>query len=140
MNVSQIMSAHPVTIGLDDPLSMVKEIFDHAKFHHLLATDEGKLIGVISDRDLLKSISHNLDTNNYTYKDLATLNKRVHQIVTRKPVTLGPDDSVADAIAIFNSYSISCIPIVDADNVPVGILSWRDILKHFQEILDEPKA
>jgi len=136
MNVSQIMSANPVSVGLDDSLGAVKDIFDNAKFRHLIVIEEGKLFGVLSDRDLLRAISPNIGTNNYTPKDLETLKKRVHQIVTRKPITLLPDAPVADAVAIFNSHRISCIPIVDADNIPVGIVSWRDIMKNFQQICD----
>jgi acetoin utilization protein AcuB len=137
MNVCQIMSEHPVSVGLDDSLGAVKDIFDNAKFHHLLVIEEGKLFGIISDRDLLRHISPNIGTNNYTVKDLDTLKKRVHQIVTRKPITLHPDATIADAVAIFNEQRISCIPIVDNENVPVGIVSWRDILKNFQKICDE---
>jgi acetoin utilization protein AcuB len=140
MKVRQIMSANPVTVGLDDSLGQVKEIFDNAHFHHLLVIEEGKLHGVISDRDLFKNISPNIGTNVYTPKDLDTLKKRVHQIVTRKPVTLGPDAGINEAVAIFNTHRISCIPIVDADNVAIGILSWRDIMKHFTEICDEHGA
>lgn len=138
MNVCQIMSEHPVSVGLDDSLGAVKDIFDNAKFHHLLVIEDGKLFGIISDRDLLRHISPNIGTNNYTVKDLDTLKKRVHQIVTRKPITLQPEATIADAVAIFNEHRISCIPIVDSENVPVGIVSWRDILKNFQKICDEP--
>jgi acetoin utilization protein AcuB len=134
------MSANPVTVGLDDPLSVVKDIFDNAHFHHLLVVDEGELVGVVSDRDLLRSISCNIGTNMYTPKDLETLKKRVHQIVTRKPVTLSPDATVEEAIAVFNTHRISCIPIIDASGVAVGILSWRDILKNFQRICDDKLA
>lgn len=140
MKVSQIMSAHPVTVGLDDSLSVVKDIFDNARFHHLLVIEEGKLIGVLSDRDLLKNISCNIGTNVYTPKDLDTLKKRVHQVVTRKLITLGPDATIEDAVALFNTHRISCIPIVDADGAAVGILSWRDILKNFQRIIDDKLA
>jgi acetoin utilization protein AcuB len=137
MNVGQIMSEHPVSVGLDDSLGAVKDIFDNAKFHHLLVIEEGKLFGVVSDRDLLRNISPNIGTNNYTVKDLDTLKKRVHQIVTRKPITLHPEAPIADAVDIFNNHRISCIPIVDHENIPVGIVSWRDILKNFQKICNE---
>ncbi len=140
MKISKIMSANPVTVSLDDPLSVVKDIFDSAKFHHLLVIDEGKLVGVVSDRDLLKSISCNIGTNTYTPKDLDTLKKRVHQIVTRKPITLPPEATVDEAIAVFNTHRISCIPVVDADGAAVGILSWRDILKNFHHICDDKLA
>lgn len=134
MKVSEIMSANPVTVGLDDALAVVKDIFDNARFHHLLVVDEGELVGVVSDRDLLKAISPNIGTNVYTPKDLDTLKKRVHQIVTRKPITLAPDADVMDAVAIFNTHRISCIPVIDAANAAVGILSWRDIMKNLPRI------
>jgi acetoin utilization protein AcuB len=137
MNIGQIMSTHLVTVELDDKLSTVKDIFDNAPFHHLLVIEEGKLIGVLSDRDLFKAISPNIGTGRTTSQDLATLNKRVHQIVTRKPITLSPDASAAEAAAIFLDHKISCIPVVDENNVAVGILSWRDI---FKMILHRPIA
>lgn len=134
MKVGDIMSANPVTVGLDDALAVVKEIFDNARFHHLLVIDEGQLVGVVSDRDLLKAISPNIGTNVYTPKDLDTLKKRVHQIVTRKPITLSANADVMEAVAIFNTHRISCIPVVDAANAAVGILSWRDIMKNLARI------
>jgi len=129
MNVGSIMSTKLVTVQLDDKLSLVKEIFDTVKFHHLLAVEDGQLYGVVSDRDLLRALSPYIGSTVESARDLATLNKRVHQIMTRKPVTLRPEASVADAIALFLAHGISCIPIVDADMRPVGILSWRDILR-----------
>ena len=137
MKLSEIMSRSPVCIALDDSLGDVKEIFDNAHFHHLLVVENEKLIGVVSDRDLLRSISPNIGTNRYTVTDLATLNKRVHQITTRRPITLHEANTVNDAVAVFNEHQISCIPIVDLEGKPVGIISWRDIFKHFDQICSE---
>ncbi|MDR1310727.1 MAG: CBS domain-containing protein [Burkholderiaceae bacterium] len=129
MNLKDIMTRNPITIGLDESLATVKEIFDTYKFHHLLVVEEGKLFGVVSDRDLLKAISPNIGTMVVTYKDLATLNKRVHQVMSRKPVTLREDATIAEAAALINTHRISCIPIVDEEFRPVGIVSWRDLIK-----------
>ena len=129
MNVGSLMSSKIVTVELDDKLSAVKDIFDTVKFHHLLAVEEGKLYGVVSDRDLLRALSPYIGSTVETPRVLATLYKRVHQIMTRKPITLGPEAPLADAIALFLAHGISCIPIIDQDDRPVGILSWRDILK-----------
>ena len=137
MLIRDIMSKSPVSVSLDDHLDMVKEIFDHAKFHHLLVVEEGKLFGVISDRDLLKAISPHIGTNRYTMRDLETLAQPVHRIVTRKPLTLMADASVDAAVAIFNAHNISCIPIVDDAGAAVGIVSWRDIMKAFPTLRAE---
>ena len=129
MKVDKIMTKRLVTVKLDDSLKVVKVIFDNEGFHHLLVVESGNLHGVISDRDMLKALSPNIGTLAETNKDAITLNKRVHQIMTRKPVTLTSNAGLYDAIEIFNSHNISCIPVVDDENEPVGIISWRDILK-----------
>ena len=132
MKVKEIMSANVVTVELDDKLAVVKDAFENLKFHHLLVVEDLKLLGVISDRDLFKALSPNIGTSTESYKDAATLNKRVHQIMTRHPIVLDEDATIDDAIDLFNTHSISCIPIVNNDNAPVGIVSWRDVLKALQ--------
>jgi acetoin utilization protein AcuB len=129
MDVRQIMTTGVVTVELDDKLVHVKDLFDHHRFHHLLVIDGKQLCGVVSDRDLLKAMSPNLGTIAETAKDLATLEKRVHQIMTRKPIVLREDSSVDDAIRLFNKHRISCLPVVDSENKPIGIVTWRDLLK-----------
>lgn len=139
MALENIMSSPVVSVSMDDSLAQVKEIFDNTSFHHLLVVENKKLCGVLSDRDLLKALSPNVGTISETQKDLATLNKRVHQVMTRRPITLSAKDTVYDAIHIFNHNKISCIPIVDAENHPVGIISWRDILKSIEANWEKAK-
>ncbi|PCK06945.1 MAG: CBS domain-containing protein [Alteromonadaceae bacterium] len=129
MKVSKLMSKNVVVVKMDDPLSKVKDIFDQTEFHHLLVVDNEILRGVISDRDLLKSISPKIGTVAATDKDLASLNRKAHQIMTRKPISLKETSTLKDAVDIFNQNKISCIPIVSEDEKPVGILSWRDIMR-----------
>jgi acetoin utilization protein AcuB len=129
MSVKNIMTEKVVTIEMDDTLATVKDIFDNLKFHHLLVVESGRLVGVVSDRDLLKALSPNIGTMSETFNDLATLNKRAHQIMTRKPMTLYPEVPIGDAVMLFLKHKVSCIPIVDNEFRPLGIVSWRDILK-----------
>jgi acetoin utilization protein AcuB len=130
MVMGDIMTALVVTVDMDDRLERVKEIFDARGFHHLLVTDENEtLSGIVSDRDLLRALSPYVGSAAETTRDLATLNKRVHQIMTRRPLTLRPQSAIAEAVKLLLTQRISCIPIVDDDFKPVGIVSWRDLLK-----------
>lgn len=133
MLIQKLMSKPIVSVGLDDSLKVVKHIFENAKFHHLLVIEDGVLFGVLSDRDLLKAISPFIGTPNEKAHDTVTLNRKVHQIMTRKPITLTVDADVYTAISIFNRHNISCIPIVNDKGLPVGIISWRDILRAIEE-------
>ena len=80
----------------------------------------------------MKSISPFVDTLSERMLDRATLDKRAHQIMTREVITLNPTDSVFAAIELFNTHKISCIPIIDKGRHPVGMVSWRDVMKFMQ--------
>lgn len=134
MKVSEIMSTPALSVLLDDSLGDVDEIFEREKIRHLLVVEGGELFGVLSDRDLLRAISPYVHTHIYTTRDLASLNQRVHQIVKRKPVSLNPDSTIDEAISLFKKLHIGCIPIVDAANVPVGIITSYDIICNFHKI------
>jgi acetoin utilization protein AcuB len=134
MKVQDIMSTRVVTVELDDRLHVVKKIFDSTHFHHLLAVEtDGTLYGVVSDRDLLRALSPFIGSTVETHRDAATLNKAVHQVMSRAPITLPADATVAQAIQVFLDHPVSCIPIVDARFKPIGIVSWRDVLKSFAD-------
>lgn len=114
---------------MDDKLSVVKEILERLKIHHVIVIESKQVYGVVSDRDLYKALSPNIGTITETPKDVATLNKRVYQIMSHYPIVLTPNATIEEAIAVFNAHTISCIPIVDHEMQPVGIVTVRSILK-----------
>ena len=127
--VENIMSRQVVSVGMDETLKEVREIFEHVRFHHILVVDDGRLMGVISDRDLLKTVSPYASTQSEHPRDAATLRKKAHQIMTRKPITIAVDGSVLQAIKCFIDDKVSCLPVLNHDGSVAGILTWRDILK-----------
>jgi len=140
MNVEQIMTRRIISVEMDDGLFAVRELFNQHKFHHLLVTDRGRLVGVVSDRDLLKNISPFIGRMSERTADAATLQRRVHQIMTRALVTVRPHTPVSEAAALLIEQSVSCLPVVSDAQRPVGILSWRDVLRTFisQEAANSP--
>lgn len=131
MKISNIMNSKIVTVDIDDTLKMIKEIFDHTCFHHLLVIENHQLCGIISDRDLFKAFTPTIGTAAESTQDLTILNQKAHQIMNHHPISLPESANVKDAIKVFNDNNISCIPIVNEQKEPVGILSWRDIFRIF---------
>jgi acetoin utilization protein AcuB len=130
MTVESIMSRRVVTVGPDDTLATVRALFLRHGFHHLLVVEDGKLVGVLSDRDLLRALSPMLGTFSETTRDADTLNKRAHQVMSRNIKALKAASSLDEAIDILASpASVSCLPVVDEQSRPVGIVSWRDLLR-----------
>ncbi|XOV79336.1 MAG: CBS domain-containing protein [Aestuariibacter sp.] len=132
MKVQDIMSKRPVCVSSGETMWAVKRIFDKHLFHHILVVDQGALVGVLSDRDYLKAVSPHVKSGSVSSRDLATMNKKVHQIMSRKVVSIESNAQVMHAVMLFNEYKISCLPVLEDGNL-VGILSWRDIMRFLQE-------
>ncbi len=130
MNIGQIMCRKLTTVGPDDSLHRVKEIFDLHGFHHLPVAENGRLVGVISDRDLLRNVSPFLGRLSERTQDTATLERRAHQIMTRHPVAISPSMELPDAVQLLLSSPISCLPVVNEAGQLVGIVTWRDLLRN----------
>jgi len=129
VTVEKIMSPHVLSVDMDVSLKEIRDIFEHVRFHHILVLDNARLVGIISDRDLLKAVSPYASTQSERPRDAATLRKRVHQIMTRKPISIGVECSVLEAIRSFIDHKISCLPVLKEDGSVAGILTWRDILQ-----------
>lgn len=129
MRVADILTATPVTVGLDDNLARIKQIFDTHAFHHVLVVADGELFGVISDRDLLRAVSPFVDSPSERSIDSATLKRHAHQIMTRKPVTVTADELVGIAARRMLESDVSCLPVVDDNGAVIGIVTWHDLLR-----------
>jgi len=133
MSVAKIMTRKVLRIGMDDTLETMHEIFQKHKFHHLLVVEEDELVGVISDRDLLKEVSPFLNTLSEDYRDKQTLGKKAHQIMTRKAISVDGSTSIEDAAKILLRKNISCLPVLTPEGKLEGILSWKDLLRFYVE-------
>ena len=129
MRVADIMSRGVVTVGVDQDVFSVCKLFDEHGFHHVLVIDRGQLVGVISDRDVLREASPFIGTLAERPQDVATLKKRVHQIMSRHVVVTRGDDSVADAAAAMLDHGVSCLPVVTAEGSVEGVVTWKDLLR-----------
>ncbi len=78
--------------------------------------DDGKLLGIITDGDLRRSMNANL------------LNAQVEEIMSKDPVTIAPDTMASNALKTLNTHKITTLFVVD-DSKPVGIIHIHDLLR-----------
>ncbi len=131
MVVESIMTREVITIGMDETLGEVYKIFDKHKFHHLLVIEDEGLVGIISDRDVFRETSPFLFTFSGNKRDLETLKKKTHQIMTRNMITVGKDTGIEEAASILMKNNVSCLPVVSPKGKIEGILTWKDILRFY---------
>jgi acetoin utilization protein AcuB len=130
VKLGDIMTRTVVSVAPDDRLRDAREKLEKHGFHHLLVVDRGALVGVLSDRDILRATSPFVGQLCERPQDGQTLDRRIHQLMTRAPVTGSVSDDVNDAAARLLNAGVSCLPVVGARDEPLGIVTWRDLLRH----------
>ncbi len=129
MTLDTIMTRHVVTVKMDDELGKIRELFDKYRFHHVLVVDQCRVVGVISDRDLLHNVSPFIGKASERTLDVASLHRKAHQIMTRALISGSPDTSIGDAALLLLNNKISCLPVLDSNGACVGIVTMRDLLR-----------
>jgi len=127
--VRDIMRNPGHTLTPDSSLREAKQLFERRRFHHLVIRERQQVFGVISDRDILKSISPIVGNPMERSQDRNTLTGRIHQIMKRSLVTIGPDATAAEAAGTMLRENVSCLPVVDSQQQLLGIVTVRDFLR-----------
>jgi acetoin utilization protein AcuB len=129
MTVAEIMTTEVITAGMDDTLGGIRKVFELHHCNHIPIIEENRLVGIVSDRDVLRGLSPNVDSVRADNRALNTLKKKAHQVMTRQVHTISPDDTIENAVTIFLEKQCSCLPVLDQSGRVVGILTKTDLLK-----------
>jgi acetoin utilization protein AcuB len=134
MLIKDWMTQDPITIT--DETSMIKaiHIMNEHRFRRLPVVSQGKLVGMITDRDLKEaspSKATTLDVHELYYL-LAEL--QVQEIMSRDPISVSQNDTVEHAAQIMLEHTISGLPVVDAAGNLTGILTQSDVFRAFMHI------
>lgn len=128
--VRDVMSEKIVQISAGDTLSTVEDIMTLGGVRHMPVVRAGKLVGVVSERDLLRASLSNL-TEFGTEQRRAFLHVvEIERVMASPPVVIGPDDSVEDAALLMAEKKIGCLPVVDGERL-MGMITETDILRYF---------
>ena len=138
MKVKDLMSKRVFTVGPEDMLDKVFFLFNFEAIRHLPVVEKGKLVGVLSDRDLKKIMGprKKLVTDKDKGTQFTVYARRVRTIMHRGVMTIGPDEQAADAAAIMAKRKIGCLPVVKKDKL-VGIITATDILRAYVKLSHE---
>lgn len=127
-HVRDVMTKGLVTVSPDVTLLDAQKLFGAHRFHHLPVLEGDVLVGVLSDRDILRSLSPFLDTLAERTQDLDTMRRRVHSVMSRKLVVIDAEADVAMAAQTMLASRVSCLPVLSQQKL-VGIITTRDMLR-----------
>jgi len=127
MKISEIMTKATVTDSAGDTLAEACDKMRHAQTSSMLIMDDDRLVGIVTERDVVKAVALGLDPKETRVKDL----------MTTDIVTIGPMTTLKEAANIMATKWIRHLPIVEGSKV-VGIISQRDLTGVLAAALHEP--
>jgi len=128
--VRDVMKKKVVRISADDTLWIVKEIMDLGSVRHIPVVNRGELVGVVSQRDLLRASLSNIMGISAEEQKVFLEGVRISEVMSSPPRTIAPDESIQTAARAMAEYKIGCLPVVDGREI-VGILTETDVLHYF---------
>jgi acetoin utilization protein AcuB len=134
MLIKDWMSKDPVTITEETSMIKAIHIMKERRFRRLPVVSAGRLVGMVTDRDLKEaspSKATTLDVHELYYL-LAEL--QVTEIMSRNPISVSQDDTVEHAAQIMLEHTISGLPVLDQDGKVVGIITQSDVFRAFMHI------
>jgi acetoin utilization protein AcuB len=134
MLIKDWMTKDPVTITEDTSMIKAIHIMKERRFRRLPVVTAGRLVGMVTDRDLKEaspSKATTLDVHELYYL-LAEL--QVREIMSRNPVSVLAEDTVEHAAQVMLEHTISGLPVVDHDGKVVGIITQSDVFRAFMHI------
>ena len=137
MFVSRSMVSKVITIDKDASVFEAQEKMAANGIRHLPIVDaDNRLTGIVTDRDIRSAMPYSLikETGNAEEREkLADL--KVETIMTRNPKTISPMYTIQDALLLIQKEKVGAFPVVDEDGKLKGILSVRDLLRAFINVL-----
>jgi len=134
LHVRDLMTADVKTAKADDPLLTVQDLMNEYNFRHVPVVDgEGLLVGLISERDLLRRALTDEDGIPLTMRSDMLSTMRVGEIMTDEVETAEVDDEVTAAAQTLLENKYGCLPVVD-EGYLVGILTEADFVRRVAEM------
>ena len=132
--VRDSMTRELVTVGPETTAAEALALCREDRIRHLPVLERGRLVGVISDRDLRAAIPALGDPARVE----ALQRVRVAGEMTRDAVTARPEDPIEDAAMMMYERKIGCLPVVDGEGL-VGIVTSSDVLRALVRLVGAPK-
>ena len=140
MFVAERMTKHPVSVTSNATIGDVDRLMKKHKFHRMIVIDNGKLVGYLSDRDIVR-VTPSPATSLSKFEIRSLLDKlSVKDIMKTKVVTVSEDATIEEAALIMYQHKVGGLPVISQVGAVVGIITATDILKTFVDVMGLPRG
>jgi acetoin utilization protein AcuB len=139
MLVNDWMNTPVITIDLTDSLARAADLMLKKKISMLPVTSEGKLVGIITDRDLKRAAPSHISMPDIKDIIFHLARLKVDSVMSRDPVTVPPDYTLEETGEVMLQKKISGCPVVTYDGELIGIITKNDLFRALISVTGFPK-
>lgn len=133
-----LMTTDVITLEENQHLHHLETSMRALRFRHMPVTDGKKLIGLVTERDLLRTGGSSLLPHKRKQDQFLAEHFRVADIMSRDVATVAPDAALVDVAARMSASKLGCMPVVDPDGTLLGIITDADFVRLAQQLLPRP--
>jgi acetoin utilization protein AcuB len=133
--VADIMTSNPVTVTPRNAIRTAVNLMREGGFRRLPVVDRGRLVGIITDRDLRRAANSPFVVREQWYDNFILDHIEVGSCMTPNPITIEPNVLIAEAARVMRNHKIGGMPVI-ADGQLMGILTDTDLLDFLIELLE----
>ena len=134
------MTVNPVTVTSATTIADAAELMKKHRFRRLPVVDIGKLVGIVTDRDLRKASPSSATTLSVHEADYLLSKALIKDIMTKKVLSIGSEATIEEAALVMYNNRIGGVPVVDKNQDVVGIITETDIFKCLVDIMGLPSG
>ena len=135
--VRDYMSLEPQTLNANQTLLDAVLLLRSAGLRHIPILEEGRLVGVLTDRDVARvAPTFLLPLPAQEYNRLFETTP-VGKVMTRNPISITPDAPLEEAVELLYNNRLGCLPVLENEQL-VGILTRADILRAVHDLISNP--
>ena len=127
--VEHIMQREFASVRSDERLDFVDDVMALGRVRHMPVVDDGKLVGVVSQRDLLAaSLTRVLD---FDHQERRTFLRSidVREVMSGRPITVAPSATLSEAASLMLRHKIGCLPVIGPGGEALGLVTETDLLR-----------
>jgi acetoin utilization protein AcuB len=134
MFVGERMSRPVISVSPDAPINEVLAMFREEHIRRAPVMKDGKLIGIVSERDLLNASPSEVTSLSIWELNYLISKVTVKRVMSKKVITVDQDTPIEEAARIMADKKIGGVPVVSGGKV-VGIITETDLFKIFLELM-----
>ena len=136
--VEELMQKKVFTVEPDDLVDRVFFLIHYERIRHLPVVEDGRVVGIVSDRDLYKALGPRHRPRSVVQQkegsELYVVPRKVKTIMHRGVETITANSRASKAASIMAEKRIGALPVVNEENKLIGIITGTDILKTFSKL------